>query len=148
MLTAFHDDGVVNGDFPRTVSRLLERAKGAGLKAILVLVGGTGEGVPGLGLSMEERREPPPPDNNDNNNNKRNSTASRCAFARQFVGLDPAGCPGPVSCQQCVIVNVDVDGRGEREAGQRALVVIVVQLLPCVDPRQVPPQGIGRGVRQ
>jgi hypothetical protein len=58
----FHDNVVVNGDFPRTVSRLLDRAKGAGLKAILVLVGGMGEDVLGLGLSMEERREPPPPE--------------------------------------------------------------------------------------
>ncbi len=39
---AFHDVVVVNGDFPHTVSRLLDRAKGAGLKAILVLVGGRG----------------------------------------------------------------------------------------------------------
>ena len=75
------DDIVVNGDFQRTVSRLLDRAKEAGLKAILVLVGGTGEDVLGLGLSMEERREPPLP-NDDDNNNKRDSTALRCAFAR------------------------------------------------------------------
>jgi hypothetical protein len=78
---AFHDDVVVNGDFPCMISRLLDRAKGAGLKAILVLVRGTQEDILGLGLSMEERREAPPP-NDDNNNNKRNSTASRCAFAR------------------------------------------------------------------
>jgi aryl-phospho-beta-D-glucosidase BglC (GH1 family) len=50
---AFHDDAVVNGDFPRTVSRLLDRAKGAELKVILVLMGGTGEDVLGLGLLME-----------------------------------------------------------------------------------------------
>jgi hypothetical protein len=93
----FHDDVVVNGDFPRMVSRLLNRAKGAGLKAILVLVGGMGEVVLGLGLLMEERREPPPPDN-DNNNNKRDSAASRCAFACRFVGLALAGRPGPVPC--------------------------------------------------
>jgi hypothetical protein len=43
---------------------------------------------------MEERREAPPPDD-DNNNNKPNSAASRCAFAHRFVGLAPAGCPGP-----------------------------------------------------
>ncbi len=92
---AFHDDVVVNGDFPRTVSRLLDRAEGAGFKAILVLVGGTGEDVLGLGLSMEERREAPPPDDDDNNN-KRDSAASRCAFARRFIGLAPAGRPGPV----------------------------------------------------
>jgi hypothetical protein len=94
---AFHDNVVVNGDFPCTVSRLLDRAKGAGLKAILVLVGGTGEDVLGLGLFMEECREVPPPDDN-NNNNKHDSTASRCAFARQFVRLAPAGHPGPVPC--------------------------------------------------
>jgi hypothetical protein len=93
---AFHDDVVVNGDFPLTVLRLLDRAEGAGLKAILVLVGGTGEDVLGLGLSMEERREAPPPDDDDDNNNKRDSAASRCAFARRFVGLAPAGRPGPV----------------------------------------------------
>jgi hypothetical protein len=92
---AFHDNVVVNGDFPCTVSRLLDRAEGAGLKAILVLVGGTGEDFLGLGLSMEERREAPLPDDNDNNN-KGDSAALRCAFARQFVGLAPAGCPGPV----------------------------------------------------
>ncbi len=92
---AFHDEVVVNGDFLRTVSRLLDKANGAGLKAIFVLVGGTGEDVLGLGLLMEERREPPPPDDNDNNN-KRNSAALRCAFARRFVGLAPAGRPGPV----------------------------------------------------
>ena len=72
---AFHDDVVVNRDFPRMVSRLLDRAEGAGLKAILVLVGGMGEDVLGLGLSMEERREAPPPDNDDNNH-KRDSAAS------------------------------------------------------------------------
>ncbi len=76
----FHDDVVINGDFPHTVSRLLDRAKGAGLKAILVLVGGTGEDILGLGLLMEERREAPLPDDNDNNN-KRKSAALRCAFA-------------------------------------------------------------------
>ncbi len=65
---AFHDDVVINGDFPCTVSKLLDRAKGAGLKAILVLVGGTWGDVLGLGLSMEERREAPPPDDDDNNN--------------------------------------------------------------------------------
>jgi hypothetical protein len=58
---AFHDDVVINGYFPCTVSKLLDRAKGVGLKAVLVLVGGTGEDVLGLGLSMEERREPPHP---------------------------------------------------------------------------------------
>ncbi len=94
---AFHDNVVVNGDFPRTVSRLLDRAEGAGLKVILVLVGGTGEDVLGLGLSMEECREAPLPDNDDNNN-KRNSAALRCTFARRFVGLAPAGHPGPVPC--------------------------------------------------
>jgi hypothetical protein len=57
---AFHDDVVVNRDFPRTVSRLLDRAEGAGLKVILVLVGGTGEDVLGLGLLIEECREAPP----------------------------------------------------------------------------------------
>ncbi len=71
---AFHDAVVVNGDFPCRVSRLLDRAKGAGLKAILVQVGRTGEDVLGLGLSMEERREAPLP-NDDNNNNKRDSAA-------------------------------------------------------------------------
>ncbi len=59
----------------------LDRAKGVGLKAILVLVGGTGEDILGLGLSMEERREAPLP-NDDDNNNKRDSAALRCAFAR------------------------------------------------------------------
>ncbi len=78
---AFHDNVVVNGDFPRTVSRLLDRAEGAGLKGIFVLVRGTGEDILGLGLSMEECREAPPP-YDDNNNNKRNSATSRCAFAR------------------------------------------------------------------
>jgi hypothetical protein len=39
---AFHDNVVVYGDFPRTVLRQLDRAKGAGLKSILVLVGGPG----------------------------------------------------------------------------------------------------------
>jgi hypothetical protein len=78
---AFHDDVVVNGDFPHTISRLLDRAKGAGLKTILVLVGGTGEDVLGLGLSMEECREAPLP-NDDNNNNKCDSTTLRCTFAR------------------------------------------------------------------
>jgi hypothetical protein len=73
---AFHDDVVVNGDFPRTVSTLLDRAKGAGLKVILVLVGRMGEDVLGLGLLMEECREAPLPDNDDNKN-KRNSAASR-----------------------------------------------------------------------
>ena len=106
----FHDNVVINGDFPHTVSRLLDRAKGARLKVILVLVRGTGEDVLGLGLSMEERREAPLPNNNDNNN-KRDSAISRCAFARQFVGLAPVGCPGPVPCQRCVVVD-DVDGRG------------------------------------
>ena len=71
---AFHDDTVVNGDFLRTVLRLLDRAEGAGLKAILVLVGGTGEDILGLGLLMDERREAPPP-NDDDNNNKRDSAA-------------------------------------------------------------------------
>jgi hypothetical protein len=122
---AFHDNVVINGDFPRTVSRLLDRAKGAGLKAILVLVGGTGEDVLGLGLSMEERREAPPPDNDDNNN-KRDSAALRCTFAHRFVGLSPARRPGPVPRQRCVVIDVDVDGRGEREAGQCALVVVIV----------------------
>jgi hypothetical protein len=96
---AFHDDIIVNGDFPRTVSRLLDRAEGAGLKAILVLVGGMGEDILGLGLSMEECREAHPP-NDDDNNNKRNSATLRCAFALRFVGLAPAGRPGPVPCQQ------------------------------------------------
>jgi hypothetical protein len=123
---AFHEDVVVNGEFLHTVSRLLDRAKGAGLKAILVLVGGMGEDIlAGLGLSIEERREPPLHDDNDNNN-KCNSAASRCAFARQFVGLAPAGRPGPVPHQRCIVVDVNVDGRGEREAGRRALVVVVV----------------------
>ncbi len=49
---AFHDNVIVNGDFPRTVSRLLDRAKWAGLKAILVLMGGAGEDILGLGLLM------------------------------------------------------------------------------------------------
>ena len=78
---AFHDNVAVNRDFLRTVSRLLDRAEGAGLKAILVLVGGMGEDVLGLGLLMEECREVPPPDD-DNNNNKRDSAAWRGAFAR------------------------------------------------------------------
>jgi aryl-phospho-beta-D-glucosidase BglC (GH1 family) len=39
---AFHDDIVVNGDFPRMVSRLLDRAKGAGLKATWSSWGGRG----------------------------------------------------------------------------------------------------------
>jgi hypothetical protein len=77
---AFHDNVIINGDFPRTVSRLLDRAEGAGLKAISVLVGGTGEDVLGLRLSMEECREAPPP-GDDDNNNKCNSAALRCAFA-------------------------------------------------------------------
>ncbi len=47
---AFHDDVVVNGDFLRTVSRLLDRAEGAGLKAILVLVGGDEGGRSGAGI--------------------------------------------------------------------------------------------------
>ncbi len=141
---AFHDDVVVNGDFPRTVSRLLDRAEGAGLKAISVLVGGTGEDVLGLGLSMEVCREAPPP-NNDDNNNKRDSAAS---FARRFVGLAPEGRPGPVPHRRCIVIDVDVNGRGEREAGRCALVVVVVQLLRGVDPSQVPPQGIGRGRRR
>jgi hypothetical protein len=143
----FHDDVVVNGDFPHTVSRLLDRAKGAGLKAILVLVGRTWEDILGLVLSMEERREAPPPDN-DNGNNKHDSAALRCAFAHQFVGLAPAGRPGPVPCQQCIVVDADVDGHGEREARRCALVVIVVQLLHGVNPHQIPPQGIGRGGRR
>jgi hypothetical protein len=115
---AFHDD-ILNGDFLRTVSRLLDRAKGVGLKAILVLVGGTGEeDILGLGLLMEECREAPSPnDNNNNNNNKRDSAALRCAFARRFLGLPPAEHPGPVPHQQCVVVDVDIDSRGEREAG-------------------------------
>ena len=79
------------------LSLSLDRAKGAGLKAILVLVGGMGEDVLGLELLMEERREAPLPDDDDNNN-KRDSAASRCAFARRFVGLAPAGHPGPVPC--------------------------------------------------
>jgi hypothetical protein len=145
---AFHDDVVVNGDFPRTVSRLLDRAKGAGSKAISVLMGGTGEDVLELGLLMEERREAPQPDDDDNDN-KRDSAASRCAFARQFVGLAPAGRPGPVPHQQCIVVNIDIEGRGEREAGRRALlVVIVVRLIRGVDPCQVPPQRIGHGRRR
>jgi hypothetical protein len=56
----FHDDVIDNGDFLRTVSRLMNKAEGAGLKAISVLMGGMGEDVLGLGLSMEERREAPP----------------------------------------------------------------------------------------
>ncbi len=95
---AFHDDVVVNGDFPSMVSRLLDRADGGGLKAILVLIGGMRGDVLGLGLSMEECREAPLP-NNDDNNNKCNSATSRCAFACQFFGLAPAGHPGPVPCQ-------------------------------------------------
>jgi hypothetical protein len=67
---AFHDDVIVNGDFPCMVSRLLDRAEGAWLKA----VGGTGEDILGLGLLMDERREAPPP-NDDDNNNKRDSAA-------------------------------------------------------------------------
>jgi hypothetical protein len=122
---AFHDNVVISGDFLRTVSRLLGRAEGVGLKAILVLMGGTGEDILGLRLLMEERREASPP-NDDDNNNKRDSAALRCAFARQFVGLAPAGRPGPVPRQRCVIIDVNVDGRGEREAGQCALVVVVV----------------------
>ncbi len=39
---AFYDDVVINGNFPRTVSRQLGRSEGVGLKVILVLVGGTG----------------------------------------------------------------------------------------------------------
>jgi hypothetical protein len=78
---AFQDGAIVNGDFPCMVSRLLERAKGAGLKVILVLVGGAGEDVLGLRLLMEKCREPPPP-NNNNSNNKRNSAPLRCSFAR------------------------------------------------------------------
>ncbi len=144
---AFHDDVVVNGDFPRTVSRLLDRAEGAGLKAILVLVGGMGEDVLGLGLLMEECREAPPPDN-DNNNSKRDSAALRCAFAHQFVGLAPAGRPGPVLCQQCVVVDINVDSLGGREARQCALVVVIIQLLRGVNPCQIPPQGIGHGGQQ
>ncbi len=143
---AFHEDIVIIGDFPHTVSRLLDRAEGVGLKAILVLMGGTEVDVLGLGLSMEEHREAPPPEDDDNNN-KRNSAALRCTFAHQFVGLAPAGRPGPVPCWQCVIVNVDVDSRGEKEAGRHALVVVIVQLLHGVDPHQVPPQGIGLGGR-
>jgi hypothetical protein len=42
---AFHDDVVINRDILHTVLRLLDRAEGAGLKAILVLVGGTGRTV-------------------------------------------------------------------------------------------------------
>ena len=64
----FHDNIVVNGDFPRMVLRLLDRAEGAGMKAILVLMGGTGEDVLGLRLSMEEYRETPLPDDDDKNN--------------------------------------------------------------------------------
>ncbi len=91
----FHDNIILNKDFPRTVLRLLDRAEGAGLKAMLVLMGGTGEDVLGLGLLMEECREAPLSDDDDNNN-KRDSAALRCTFARQFVGLAPAGHPGPV----------------------------------------------------
>jgi hypothetical protein len=123
---AFHDDVVINGDFPRMVSRLLDRAEGAGLKTILVLVGGTGEDVLGLGLLMEEHREAPPPDDNNNNNNKCDSATLRCAFARRFIGLALAGRPGPVPRQRCVVIDVDVDGRGEREARRRTLVVVIV----------------------
>ncbi len=50
---AFHEDVVVNWDFPCTVLRLLDRAEEAGLKAILVLVGGMGEDVLELGLLIE-----------------------------------------------------------------------------------------------
>ncbi len=39
---AFNDDVVINGDFRRMVSRLLDRADGLGLKAFLVLMGGRG----------------------------------------------------------------------------------------------------------
>jgi hypothetical protein len=46
---AFHDDVVVNGDFSRTVSRLLDRAEGVGLKAILVCEG-DGGGRSGAGI--------------------------------------------------------------------------------------------------
>jgi hypothetical protein len=122
---AFHDHVVVNGDFLRMVLWLLDRAEGAGLKAILVLVGGVGEDVLGLRVSMEKRRDAPPPDD-DNNNNKQDSTASRCAFTRQFVGLALVGRPGPFPRQPCVVIDVGVDGSGEREAGQCALVVVVV----------------------
>jgi hypothetical protein len=93
----FHDNIVINRDFLHLVSRLLDRAEGAGLKAILVLMGGMGEDVLGLGLLMKERREAPPSDK-DNNNNKRDSASLRCAFARRFDGLTPAGRPGPVPC--------------------------------------------------
>jgi hypothetical protein len=47
---AFHDNVVVNGDFPCTVLRLLVRAEGAGLKAILVLNGGDKGGCSGAGI--------------------------------------------------------------------------------------------------
>ena len=39
---AFHDDVVVNRDFPRTVLRLLDRAERAGLKATWSSWGGRG----------------------------------------------------------------------------------------------------------
>jgi hypothetical protein len=58
---AFHDDIVVNWDFLRTVLRLLDRAEGAGLKAILVLVGGTWEDILGLGLLMDGGTQGGPP---------------------------------------------------------------------------------------
>jgi hypothetical protein len=45
---AIHDNVIVNGDLLRMVLRLLDRAKGAGLKSILVLVRGMGEDVLGL----------------------------------------------------------------------------------------------------
>jgi hypothetical protein len=108
---AFHDNVVARGGFPRTGSRLLDRAEGAGLKAILVLVGGTGEDVLGLGLLMEERREPPPP-SDDNNKNKCNSTALRCAFACQFFGLALAGHPGLVNNASSLTSTSTTVGRG------------------------------------
>jgi hypothetical protein len=46
----FHDDVVVTKDFLRTVLRLLDRAKGEGLKAILVLGGGDRGGQSGAGI--------------------------------------------------------------------------------------------------
>jgi hypothetical protein len=47
---AFHDNVVINGDFPHMVSRLLDRAKGAGLKAIFGPCGGDGGGCSGAGI--------------------------------------------------------------------------------------------------
>jgi hypothetical protein len=58
---AFHDNVVVNMDFPCTVSRLLDRAEGAGLKAILVLVGGWGRMFWGWDCQWRNAGRPPCP---------------------------------------------------------------------------------------